>query len=211
MSFMGGAPMKHFSMMPSTRLSSAKLPRLRLDPMWRMCHDVEKRSLNNRLSELVTARGPQGDVCVRLRFEHSYENCATVFAAAKRVVLDVRLRSIWGRKRPRGHAKGHRNSRRLSRDRSLAAAGLLPERFCTLPRSWDNWMERASDRACARVSAIWCGMEVSIANLTLGLRALELEVKKKAQTAQSFGEESYVIGLFFDLEQLRAACSISLL
>jgi hypothetical protein len=32
-------------------------------------------------------------------------------------------------------------------------------------------------------------MEVSIGNLSLGQRALELEVKKKAQTAQSFGDD----------------------
>ena len=50
-------------------------------------------------------------------------------------------------------------------------------------------MERTRDQACAGDSAIWCGMEVSIGNLTLGQRALELEVKKKAQTAQSFGDD----------------------
>jgi len=50
-------------------------------------------------------------------------------------------------------------------------------------------MKRTSDRTCARDSAIWCGMEVSIANLTLERMALELEVKNKAQTAQSFGED----------------------
>jgi hypothetical protein len=32
-------------------------------------------------------------------------------------------------------------------------------------------------------------VEVSIGNLALGQRALELEVKKKAQTAQSFGDD----------------------
>ena len=50
-------------------------------------------------------------------------------------------------------------------------------------------MKRASDQACARDSAIWRGVEVSIGNFTLGQRALELEVKKKAQTAQSFGDD----------------------
>jgi hypothetical protein len=37
-------------------------------------------------------------------------------------------------------------------------------------------------------------VEISIRNLTLGRRTLELEVKKKAQTAQSFGA--------FDLQRL---------
>ena len=52
-------------------------------------------------------------------------------------------------------------------------------------------MKRARDRAFLRDSAIWCGVEVSIGNLTLGQRALELEVKKKAQTAQSFGDDPF--------------------
>jgi hypothetical protein len=50
-------------------------------------------------------------------------------------------------------------------------------------------MKRATDRAFLRDSAIWCEVEVSIGNLTLGQKSLELEVKKKAQTAQSFGDD----------------------
>ena len=50
-------------------------------------------------------------------------------------------------------------------------------------------MKRASDQARARNIAIWRGVEVSIGNFTLGQRTLELEVKKKAQTAQSFGDD----------------------
>ena len=64
-------------------------------------------------------------------------------------------------------------------------------------------MKRASDQARARDISIWRGVEVSIGNFTLGQRALELEVKKKAETAQSFGDDP-VIGLFFDLRRLRS-------
>ena len=65
-------------------------------------------------------------------------------------------------------------------------------------------MKRTRDQACAGDSAIWCGVEVSIGNLTLGRRTLELEVKKKAQTAQSFGDDPLPLDCSLILQRLRA-------
>ena len=65
-------------------------------------------------------------------------------------------------------------------------------------------MKRTRDQACSGDSAIWCGMEVSIGNLTLGQRALELEVKKKAETAQSFGDDPLPLDCSLILQRLRA-------
>ena len=65
-------------------------------------------------------------------------------------------------------------------------------------------MKRAKHRAFLRDSAIWCGVEVSIGNLTLVQRSLELEVKKKAQTAQSFGDDPLPLDCSLILQRLRA-------
>ena len=65
-------------------------------------------------------------------------------------------------------------------------------------------MKRASDQARARDIAIWRGVEVSIGNFTLGQRALELEVQKKAETAQSFGDDPLPLDCSLILQRLRA-------